>query len=234
MNKWKGLILCIAMTMLLSACNSVKNITGSPCVSNSTTSTQMLVDSAACAIKQMRTNQYGPTIDYLLEISRAVFIFPDVYKMAFMIGAEGGTGVLCAKDNTGFWNGPVFYSMTGLDIGVQGGIASKTVMIFLLDDEALESALTGKLDMSLGADLAIGRLSDQSHRGLFDMEGNMYTVVYQAGAFGGMTFHAGALMVSKDSNNAYYGKRVEVRELLMTHEYDNMDADILLNALVGI
>jgi SH3 domain-containing YSC84-like protein 1 len=234
MNKFKQVIICVAAVMLLASCNSVKKITGSPCVSSSSTSSQIIVDSAACAVRQMKLEMDGPTIDYLLEISRAVFIFPDVYKLAFMVGAEGGTGVLCAKDRTGFWNGPAFYTMAGVDIGLQGGVAGKTVMIFLMDDEALESAMAGKLDLSLGADLAIGDLSGQSHRGSFDVQGNIFPLVYQAGAFAGVSYRTGALMVGNERNKGYYGKALSVKELLMTHEYDKPEADILLNALIGL
>ncbi len=206
----------------------------SPCVSNSTTTMQRIVDSAACALNQIRFEMDDPIIDYLLEDAKAVFIFPDVYKAAFMIGAEVGPGVLCAKDDTGFWNGPAFFNMAGIDIGLQGGVVGKTILVFLMDDEALNDALAGKVDLSMGADLAIGHLSDSSHRGVFDAEGNIYALVFQAGMFGGMTYRTGAFMVSPDYNKRYYGHKVSVRELLMTHKYDKPEADILLHSLAGV
>ncbi len=234
MNKLIYLILTCAVFLTLSSCNSFKKISCSPCVSSSNSTTQQIVDAAACALNQIREVTDGPTIDYYLEQSRGVFIFPDVYKAAFMVGAEAGPGVLCVKDDTGFWNGPAFFNMAGLDIGLQGGVVGKTVLVFLLDDQAVQEAMSGNIDLSLGADLALGRASDSSHRGKFDVEGNAFALVFQAGMFGGMTYRTGAFMVSPDFNKRYYGKEVSVKELLMSHKYDKPEADILLLSLIGI
>lgn len=233
MNKLRLIVLIYSCLLLLVSCNAVKKATLSPCVSNSTTTMQRIVDSAACSLNEIRKNTDGPSINWLLEEARGVFIFPDVYKAAFMVGAEVGPGVLCAKDDTGFWNGPAFFNMAGVDIGLQGGVVGKTLLIFLMDDEALEDALAGKINLSLGADLAIGRVSDSSHRGLFDVQGNVFALVYQAGMFGGMAYHTGAFMVSPDYNKRYYGMKVSVEELLMTHKYDKAEADVLLHSLAG-
>ncbi|WP_415716469.1 lipid-binding SYLF domain-containing protein [Maridesulfovibrio sp.] len=220
--------------LLVSACNPVKKIVGNPCVTNSSTTMQSVVDSSVCALNQMRAKPVGARIDHLLEDARAVFIFPDVYKAAFMVGAEVGPGVLCAKDDTGFWNGPAFFNMAGIDIGLQGGVEGKTLLVFLMNDQALESALGGKIDLSLGADLAVGHAAERSNRGTFDAEGNILLLVDQAGAYGGMTYRAGAFMVSNDFNKRYYGKNVSIRELLMSHKYDKPEADLLLMNLAGI
>ncbi|WP_320170566.1 lipid-binding SYLF domain-containing protein [Maridesulfovibrio sp.] len=234
MNKFKFILALFMVFFILGGCNSFKKVTGSPCVSNSSSTPQWIVESAACALEQMREETDGPSINYLLEMARGVFIFPDVYKAAFMVGAEGGPGVLCAKDDTGFWNGPAFFNMAGVNIGLQGGVAGKTVVVFLMDKEALDDALGGKIDLSMGADLAIGHLNDSSHRGSFDVQGNLFTLVYQAGMFSGMAYRTGALMVSNDYNKKYYGQAVDVRDILKTHKYDKPEADVLLMSLLGI
>ncbi|WP_245549589.1 lipid-binding SYLF domain-containing protein [Maridesulfovibrio hydrothermalis] len=185
-------------------------------------------------MNQIRSEMDDPIVDYLLEGAKAVFIFPDIYKAAFMIGAEAGPGVLCAKDDTGFWNGPAFFNMVGVDIGLQAGVMGRTFVVFLMDNEALEAALAGKIDLSMGADLAIGRVSGNSHRGVFDVEGNVIPLIYQAGMFGGMTYRSGAFMVSSDYNKKYYGEDVSVKELLMTHKFDKPEADVLLHSLAGL
>ncbi len=234
MNKKITAVLLGLAIAILSSCTPVKQFVGNPCVSNASTTMQRIVDSSACALNQMRSKEKGPYIDYLLEESRAVFIFPDVYKAAFFVGAEVGPGVLCAKDDTGFWNGPVFFNMAGIDIGLQGGVEGKTLLVFLMDDQALDDALGGKIDLSLGVDMAVGHTADRSNRGTFDVEGNVVLLVDQAGAYGGMTARTGAFMVSNDFNKRYYGKKVSVRELLLSHKYDKPQADKLLLSLAGV
>ncbi|HAS88333.1 MAG TPA: hypothetical protein DCS48_03380 [Desulfovibrio sp.] len=225
----------LALTLfLVCACNPVKKFVGSPCFTNSSTPMQRIVDSSTCALNQLRIKDKLPHLDQLLAEARAVLIFPDVYKAAFFVGAEVGPGVLCAKDETGFWNGPVFFNMAGIDIGWQGGVEGKALLVFLMDDQALDDVLGGKINLSLGADLAIGHTADRSNRGTFDAEGNMVMFVDQAGVYGGMSYRTGAFMVSNDFNTRYYGKKVSVRELLMTHKYDNPEAGQLPLSLAGL
>lgn len=234
MKKWISAILIGLVIFFVCACNPVKKFVGNPCVTNSSTPMQRIVDSSTCALNQLRVKDKLPHLDQLLKEARAVFIFPDVYKAAFFVGAEVGPGVLCAKDETGFWNGPAFFNMAGVDIGWQGGVEGKTMLVFLMDDQALEDALGGKIDLSLGADLAIGHTADRTNRGTFDAAGNIVMFVDQAGAYGGMSYRTGAFMVSNDFNKRYYGKKVSVRELLMTHKYDKPEADQLLLSLAGL
>ncbi|NDV22477.1 lipid-binding SYLF domain-containing protein [Desulfovibrio sp. JC022] len=234
MNKLISAALLGVTLFIACSCTPVKQFVGNPCISNSSTVMQRIVDSSVCALNHMRTKDSLSHIDHLLEDARAVFIFPDVYKAAFMVGAEAGPGVLCAKDDTGFWNGPAFFNMAGIDIGLQGGVEGKSLLVFLMDDQALEDALGGKIDLSLGADLAVGHTAERSSRGTFDAEGNILLLVDQAGAYGGMTYRTGAFMVSNDFNKRYYGKKVSVRELLMTHKHDKPEADKLLLSLAGI
>lgn len=84
MNKKITAVLLGLAIAILSSCTPVKQFVGNPCVSNASTTMQRIVDSSACALNQMRSKEKGPYIDYLLEESRAVFIFPDVYKAAFL------------------------------------------------------------------------------------------------------------------------------------------------------
>src|SRR5262249_16231593 len=54
----------------------------------------------------------------LLQRAKAVLIIPRMVKAGFIIGGEGGDGVLLVRDRT-HWSNPVFYSMGATSFGLQ-------------------------------------------------------------------------------------------------------------------
>ena len=38
-------------------------------------------------------------------------VFPSIWKAAFIVGAEGGNGILLARDKDGTWSDPAFYTI---------------------------------------------------------------------------------------------------------------------------
>lgn len=227
------LVVC-SLLLFLCGCRTVKKLSGNPCISNSTSPAQEIVDDSACALMRFRLKTDSATIDYLLYRAKGVFIFPEQYKAAFMVGIKGGTGVLCVKDSTGFWNGPAFYSLSGIDWGLQGGFSGSTVLVFFFDYKSLESVYSGEFKLSLEADFVLGEVQDQSFRDTMGIQGSILTLIYRKGALAAMTCGGGVFSPRHVLNQQYYGKDVTVRELLSTHKYDKPEADILLNALLGI
>src|SRR3954466_2679470 len=52
-----------------------------------------------------------------------VLIFPRLMKGAFVLGAEGGNGLLLVRhDGTGSWSEPVFYEISSASFGLQAGM----------------------------------------------------------------------------------------------------------------
>ena len=48
----------------------------------------------------------------LLEHAKAIAVFPEVIKAAFVVGGEGGRGVVSRRTSTG-WSDPVFFRAGG-------------------------------------------------------------------------------------------------------------------------
>ncbi|WP_051294949.1 lipid-binding SYLF domain-containing protein [Maridesulfovibrio bastinii] len=231
-------IICLlivgAALFFLPACQPVKVISGNPCLSNSSLQSQRIVDDCACTFLEFRRDSDPQTIDYLLSEAKGLLIIPDQYKAAFMVGIKSGTGVLCAKDVTGFWNGPAFYSLSGVDVGLQGGFSGSTILVFFFDDAGLESVYNGTFNLSAKADLVLGELNGSSFRDTLSARENVLTLTSSSGFLGAMAYSGGALSPRHKLNEEYYGKDLKVREILSTHKYDKPKADVLLNALIGI
>lgn len=229
----QALSLFILLPVLYS-CQPVKQISGNPCISNSTSSTQRLIDNSACALKTFRSETDAEIVNELLSRAKGVFIFPEQYKAAFMVGINGGTGVLCVRDDTGFWNGPAFYSLSGVDLGLQGGFSGSTVLVFLFDEESLQDVYSGVFNLSIGADIVLGKVHDKSFHDTMSATDSALTLVSSKGVLISMAYSGGVFSPRHRLNLEYYGKDIPVRDILSSHKYNKPNADVLLYELLGL
>src|SRR4029077_15389958 len=83
----------------------------------------LLVNNAGAIVDEMRHDPRLIAAD-LLRQSRAVMIVPELSKGGVLVGGQGGTGLLLAKQPDGGWSSPVFYSLAGATFGLQVGYQS--------------------------------------------------------------------------------------------------------------
>ncbi|MFL9903978.1 lipid-binding SYLF domain-containing protein [Paraburkholderia fungorum] len=63
----------------------------------------------------------------------AVLVFPDILKAGFLVGAQGGNGVMFAPDGKVLG----YYNVTGVSYGLQAGAQSFSEAMFLMTPAAL-------------------------------------------------------------------------------------------------
>ena len=73
----------------------------------------------------------------LLARAKAIAVFPQVIKAAFIIGGEGGRGVVSRRSTAG-WSDPVFFRAGGGSVGPQFGASER----WFLTSAALDTANT--------------------------------------------------------------------------------------------
>ena len=88
-----------------------------------------------------------------LQNAAGVAIFPAVYKAGFFVGAEGGNGLVIARDTHGNWGYPAFYTLAGGSWGIQFGGQRAGVVLILRSRKAVEAVL--KHQGKAGADFGI-------------------------------------------------------------------------------
>ena len=91
---------------------------------------------------------YGksPGAKALSETAKGVLVFPDIRKAAFIVGAQGGDGVLFEKGKPS-----EYYNSGALSVGVQAGVTSYGYALFFMSDADLEY-----LKKSKGWSLGVG------------------------------------------------------------------------------
>ena len=113
-----------------------------------------LVSRAHFTIQRMaKDKNIGRDIRNIIQRARAVMIFPNVLKGAFFVGAEGGNGILMAKDSNQNWGYPAFFTMGSASFGLQFGGQSQEILLLIMSDNGLASILQN--EVKLGGDLSV-------------------------------------------------------------------------------
>jgi lipid-binding SYLF domain-containing protein len=148
----------------------------------------------------------------LIARAKAIAVFPEVLKVAFVGGGGGGKGVI-SRHVGDTWAEPVFYRAHGGSVGAQIG-ASKTDFVLLLMDDASVDALTkDKFEMGAEVRAAAGPVGRQ-HEAASDarLDADILAYSRSKGLFAGVDVKGVVVKPDNDLNQAVYKKTA--RELL--------------------
>jgi len=175
---------------------------------------QQLLQQSASTIAAMKSDPSFGNAKDLLGRARAVMVVPQLVKAGFFLGGEGGSGVLTAR-NAGGWSDPAFYTIGGASFGLQIGVETAEVVFFVMSDRALTAWM--KDEVTLGAKagltvLIVGSNAEASTTSNADVD--VIAWARSKGAYAGITLE-GSIIKPRDSyNEAFYGKKMTVQQLL--------------------
>jgi lipid-binding SYLF domain-containing protein len=112
------------------------------------TSNEKLDRSARAALDSLYAS--APGARALGDQAKAVLVFPDVTKAAFVVGVQSGEGVLL-KDGKVAGH----FSIGGIQGGLEAGAAKYNYALFFLSDDALQSLLSRRDGFDIGFDPSI-------------------------------------------------------------------------------
>ena len=116
---------------------------------------QQLVEKSRIAFLDIITdNAFSEMRDYVKR-ARGLLIFPNVLKGAFIIGAEGGSGVLVARGQGG-WSYPAFYTIGSGSLGLQIGGQSAELVITITSAKAMDAIIDNQFKIGGNIDIAVG------------------------------------------------------------------------------
>jgi hypothetical protein len=112
---------------------------------------------------------------------------------------------LLIRDGQGVWDLPVFFSLTGGNVGWQVGVQSTDLILVFKTRRSVNGILNGKI--TLGADAAVaagpvGRQAAAATDGRLQAE--IYSYSRSRGLFAGVSVDGSVLRVESDLNTAYY------------------------------
>ncbi|MFI5022748.1 MAG: lipid-binding SYLF domain-containing protein [Alphaproteobacteria bacterium] len=168
----------------------------------------------------------------LIHHSRAVLIVPELVKGGFIFGAQGGTGVLLARDDRDNWSDPAFYDLGAASFGFQIGIEVSKVVLIIMSDRALNAVMENKVKLGAEAGLAIATLGAGAEASTTTNAGaDIYVVAESKGLFGGVAIEGGVMSPHHEWDAAYYGRDVSARDIVVHRTVSNPGAAALRRAL---
>jgi|HigsolmetaAR203D_1030402.scaffolds.fasta_scaffold00943_16 lipid-binding SYLF domain-containing protein len=235
MVKRTFLLVAAGAAVLLSACASFQaseTERASAARANPAAAQQQLVDRAVNTIAEARTDAAFGNAPDLLRRARAVLIVPSLVKGGFIVGGEGGRGVMLAR-NDGSWSYPAFYTLASGSLGLQAGVQTAELVMFLMSDEAYQALLDDQLKFGGQASLAVATIGS-GVQGATTPQLDADIVIWSKaqGAFAGLTLEGSAVTPWTESNTAFYGQPLDPA-VILSGGARNPGADRLRQALNG-
>jgi SH3 domain-containing YSC84-like protein 1 len=194
---------------------------------------QGLVDKARVTVEAFTTQADMESMRRLLAKAHGVFVAPQVIKAGFIFGAEGGSGVLLARDPaTGQWSPPAFYTMGAGSVGLQiGGEVSELVLV-INTAKGLDAILKSQFKAGVDAAVAVGPLGKGVEAATTTaLSADIYAFSRSQGLYGGASVEGAAIVARHEWNERYYGKAAAPRDIVIERTVDNRASDALRKSL---
>jgi len=221
MAKSFGWILLVAVALGLSACT--KNV---PLKSEA----EMLVDQARWTVEMFKERNEEPDQAFraALKDAHGIVVFPGAVKGAFIVGAEGGNGVLVARDQTGNWGYPAFYTMGAGSFGLQVGAQASEIVLVLRTPKAVEAVVNNQGKLGGDIQMTMGQVgAGISGATTTNVGADIVGFAHGAGVYAGASVEGAVLARRNDLNQAYYSNGATPKAILFEKRFANLQADPL-------
>jgi len=195
---------------------------------------QAAIDRATTVVEQLRTGPGAPpNMGELLRRARGIMIFPELVKAGFILGAQGGSGVLLSRDPaTNTWSYPAFYVFGAGSVGLQAGAQLSRVVFIIMNDRALNALMSDEFKVGAEAGIAIVTIGAGAEASTTSAGGgDIYAFAQAMGLFGGVALEGGIIKPRLVYDHEYYGPSVRAQDIVLGLTARNPGADALRNAL---
>ncbi len=183
---------------------------------------QILVEQARLTLNDFQNAPDMSWFHSAMRDSKGVLVVPDLVKVGFMLGGSGGTGVFFMKDpSSGLCKGPVFYNMGSFTFGLQAGFEKSAVVIFAMDDAAVNAMLSNQFKLSADASAALGMMGKGASGQASLPAASFIAFSRNRGIYGGLTLEGTVVTVNKNYNWTYYGENLSPADILIAGETGN-------------
>jgi len=197
-----------------------------PAVADDTQDARQLVEKARLTFESFTQDPYlGENLQGLVNKAKAVLIYPQVLRAAFIVGVSGGSGVLLARDPTsGSWFGPAFYTIGEASFGPQAGADASEVVLVALTERGVSALLTTSAKLGANASVALGPVGAGLSGATANISADIVSYSRNKGLYAGVSVE-GAIVATRGSlNTAYYGAEVTPTDILIKHTVTNQEA----------
>ncbi len=193
---------------------------------------QALVDRSTLALQEMMTQTISQDPRQALQSAHAVLICPQIFRGAFFIGGEGGGCVLVARGADNTWSYPAFYGIGSASFGFQFGIQDSQFVMLIMTDRGLHSLLNSQVKLGADASVAVATIGGGVQGSTTAALGADIVAFSSArGLYGGISLNGSLMSARSDWDQAYYGRDLGARDIVVGMQGSNAGADPLREVL---
>ncbi len=139
------------------------------------------------------------------------------YKAGFIFGVKGGDGVIFLHDtNTGAWSAPAFVASAEGSFGFQIGGQAIDAIILIMNRDGVDMLLKTRFKIGVDASAAAGPVGRDAAAKVGP--GTALLAYSRAkGLYAGVSFEGGALVNNDGFNEAFYGRPIGLRDILINN-----------------
>ena len=160
--------------------------------------------------------QRDPEMTWLqqnMKNAKAVLVSPMILKAGFIYGASGGRGVVLSRGQGNRpWNGPAFYNVATVSVGLQAGVQSSEVVAMFMTEKAMNTLLSSSF--KLGADVSVAAGPVGIGAGA-PVTGDVVVFTRSKGVYGGANLDGTVITIDEKGNSAFYGRSVSPVDILV-------------------
>jgi len=195
---------------------------------------EALIDKARLSFLDLYNDPNYTQLKRHMKLAKGVLIVPNQLKGAFIVGAQGGSGVLLAKDANGAWGYPAFYTIGAGSLGFQIGFQNSEAVLVILTDRGLDAIISNQVKLGVDLSVALGPVGQGLSGATTTAAGaDIVAFAKTEGLFVGGSLE-GSLVVKRDDwNSEFYGQGLSPHDIVLGNKYANPKADALRQVLQG-
>jgi lipid-binding SYLF domain-containing protein len=168
---------------------------------------------------------------YLLDSAQCIAIIPSEMRLAFILGANYGKGLVTCRGASN-WSAPVFLSISGGSFGFQIGGASTDIILVFRGRRGLQKLLHNKFRIGGDISAAAGPVG-RSAAAATDVELHAEILTYSRsrGIFAGVSLTGAVVKPDNTGNEALYGSGIDKEDILDGKVGIPSDAMVLVQAV---
>lgn len=176
---------------------------------------QLAASAATILQKQMLQPGQRRIPHALVDKARCIGVFPKVSEAGLIVGRKSGRGLISCRQRSGdFTNAPpTVYQLSATSIGLQAGVASRSVVLLFTTQQSVNAVLDSLVKM--GSQVAVNAGPSGYDR---PIDSNAPIIAYgiaRKGLFGGASLGRGKVEFDTDANTAIYGTDPAPRQVLL-------------------
>ncbi len=164
----------------------------------------------------------------LLRRSRGLIIVTSYNRAGFIIGGAFGRGLLLAKNEDGSWTNPAFVEVGGGGLGLQAGISTAEMLVFIMTNKGLEAVINDQVRLGVMGGVSVLTLGrEMSAARALRTGSDVITIAQTAGLYGGIALEGSAISADGNRNRAFYGQNVSMHDIIINNSVNSPQTERL-------